>query len=419
MNYAEEMLTSLEQGDLDNAAKHFKRVKNLGTDEEKFTLAENLYHLGFMEETKELLELLLASYPGEGELIVTLAEVLVEMDDEEGALELLSEMGEGDPDYPRALLLQADLYQMQGLFEVSEQKLLQAKKILPAEPVIDFALGELYLEIGKFLEAIRSYENVLKAQKTNVGGVDVHQRMGEALSAGGDFEQALDHYEKALDEHLEINTLFGYAFTAYQAGYYTKAIEKLESVKALDPDYNSLYLLLSKAYEHEEELDKSLETVKEGITHDEFNKELLFHGGKISLKLGMEEDAEKFMRESLALDQGYMEAALTLNKLFLRQERYEDILEIIKLMESEGEEDPQLHWDAAAAYEKTEDYKEALKQYRLAYTFFKEHPDFLQEYGYFLIEEGKRGEAREVFNELVQKDPTNEEWAMMIERLEE
>jgi tetratricopeptide (TPR) repeat protein len=419
MNYAEEMLTSLESGDLESAKKHFKRVKNLGTDEEKFTLAENLYHLGFLEEAKELLEILLAKYPGEGELIVMVAEVLVELDDEEGALELLSEMTAADPDYPRALLLQADLFQMQGLFEVSEQKLIQAKTILADEPVIDFALGELYLEIGKFLEAIRSYENVLKGGKTNVGGVDVHQRMGEALSAGGDFEQALGHYEKALDEHLEINTLFGYAFTAYQAGHYARAVEKLEAVKELDPDYTSVYLLLSKAYEHEEELEKSLETVKEGIGHDEFNKELLFYGGKISLKLGNESEAEQFIRESLALDQGYMEAALTLNKLFLKQGRYEDILEIIKLMESEGEEEPQLHWDAAIAFEKTENYKEALKQYRLAYTFFKEHPDFLQEYGYFLIEEGKHGDAREVFTELLKNDPSNEEWAMVIQRLEE
>ena len=419
MNYAEEMLTALENGDLEKAKKHFKRVKNLGADEEKFSLAESLYHLGFLEECKELLEVLLAKYPGEGELLVMLSEVLVEMDDEEGALDLLSEMNEADPDYPRALLLQADLYQMQGLFEVSEQKLLQAKKILADEPVIDFALGELYLEIGKFLEAIRSYETVLNSGKTNVGGVDVHQRMGEALSAGGDFERALEHYAKALEDHLEINTLFGYAFTAYQAGYYSQAIEKLESVKELDPDYTSIYLLLSKAYEHEEELEKSIETVQEGIKHDEFNKELLFHGGKILLKLGREEDAEQYIRESLALDQGYMEAALTLNKLFLQQERYEDMLEIIKLMESEGEEEPQLHWDAAIAYEKTEDYKEALKQYRLAYTFFKEHTEFLQEYGYFLIEEGKHGEAREVFSELTKKDPSNEEWAMVLERLEE
>ncbi|RIW33142.1 hypothetical protein D3H55_12215 [Bacillus salacetis] len=419
MNYAEEMLTSLKNGDLDSANKHFKRVKNLGADEEKFTLAENLHHLGFLEEAKELLEILLAKYPGEGELIVMLAEVHVELDDEEGALDLLSGMGETDPDYPRALLLQADLFQMQGLFEVSEQKLIQAKNLLADEPVIDFALGELYLEIGKFLEAIRSYESVLQSGKTNVGGVDVHQRMGEALSAGGDFEQALDHYEKALDEHLEINTLFGYAFTAYQAGYYARAIEKLEAVKELDPDYTSVYLLLSKAYEHEEELEKSLETVKEGIGHDEFNKELLFHGGKICLKLANEPEAERLLREALALDPGYMEAALTLNKLFLQQERYGDILEIFNIMESEGEEEPQLHWDAAAAYEKTENYKEALKQYRLAYTFFKDHPDFLQEYGYFLIEEGKHEEAREVFIELLKKDPSNEEWAMVIERLEE
>ena len=66
-----------------------------------------------------------------------------------------------DPNYPEALLLLADLFQMEGLYEVSEQKLLEAKKLLPNEGVIDFALGELYSEEGKFIEAIRCYEIVL------------------------------------------------------------------------------------------------------------------------------------------------------------------------------------------------------------------------------------------------------------------
>ncbi|WP_338021707.1 tetratricopeptide repeat protein [Bacillus pakistanensis] len=419
MNYVEKMISTLEEGNLKEAEKYYKRVKSLGTDEDKFYLAEELYHLGFLEEAKELFEGLLKKFPGEGELVVLLAETLVEMNNEEEAMSLLSGLNEKDPEYPRALLLLADLYQMQGLFEVSEQKLIKAKSILPYEPIIDFALGELYSETGRFLEALRHYQELIKADMKEVAGVQINQRIAESLSAGGAFEEALIQYEEALEDHLEINTLFGYAFTAFQAGFYQKAIEKFNAVKELDPDYHSVYLLLAKAYEREEDLKNSLQTIKEGIKHDEYNKEMYFFGGKIALKLGEEEEAEKLLRESLAIDQGYLDAALTLNKLFQKQDRFEDILEIVNIIENEGEEDPQLYWDSAVANQGVENYKDALKQYQRAYTFFKEHPEFLKEYGDFLVEEGRHQEAMKIYQQLLNKQPSNDEVLSILERLQE
>ncbi|PFA70042.1 hypothetical protein CN378_01685 [Bacillus sp. AFS015802] len=419
MSYAEQMLSSLEEGNLEEAKKQYNQVLKFGSHEEKFSLAEELHHLGFLEETKELYTNLLHYYPGEGELLIELAEVLVEMDKEEEAIETLAELDEEDPIYPRALLLLADLYQMQGLFEVSEQKLLQAKKILPDEPVIDFGLGELYSETGRFLEAIRHYQILIQKGTTELGGTNVHQRLAEAYSVGGAFEEALTHYEKALQDHLEINTLFGYAFTAYQAGFYEKAIEKFVSVKELDPEYHSVYLLLAKSYEREEKLQESLETVQEGVKQDEYNKELNLFGGKVSLKLGLEKEAEAFLREALALDPGYVEAALTINKLFFTQDRYDDVLEIAQMLKVEGEEEPQVNWDLAKAYEGLEQYNHALKQYRIAYTYFKNHQEFLLEFGQFLVEEGLRGEAVEVYKHLIEMDPSNDEWQDLIERLQD
>jgi tetratricopeptide (TPR) repeat protein len=419
MSHGEKMLTSLQEGHLEEAKKHFNETLKFGSHEEKFSLAEELHHLGFLEEAKKLYENLLMYYPGEGELIIELAEVLVEMDLEEAAIEQLSHIEENDISYPRALLLMADLYQMQGLFEVSEQKLLKAKNLLPGEPVIQFGLGELYSETGRFLEAIRYYQQLIENGTTEIGGTYIHQRLAEAYSVGGSFEEALAHYEKALEEHLEINTLFGYGFTAFQAGYYETAIEKLVSVKELDPDYHSVYLLLAKAYEHTEELEESLSVIHEGIKQDEYNKELSLFGGKISLKLGLDKEAEKFLRDALALDPGYVEAALLINKLFFTQDRYEDVHEIAQLLTAEGEEEPQLTWDLAKAYEGLEQYNHALKQYRAAYTYFKNHEEFLTEYGQFLVEEGLRADAIEVYKQLLDMDPSNDEWQDLIERLQD
>ncbi|WP_433742835.1 tetratricopeptide repeat protein [Falsibacillus pallidus] len=419
MQYAQDMLQHLDEGNLTKAKKTFHMTLEKGSDEEKFFLGEELFQLGFMEESKELFESLLSQYPEEGELKVMIAECLVEMDKEEEAIHYLENIEPDDPNYPRALLLAADLYQMQGLFEVSEQKLLRANAILPEENVIKFALGELYSEQGRFSEAADMYLALLKGNVETLAGANIHQRMAEVLSGGGAFEQALEHYEKSITSQVEPNTLFGFAFTAYQAGFYKKSIEKFTELKELDPDYHSLYLYLAKAYEHEEELEESMKAVYEGIKHDEFNKDLFFYGGKISLKLGDEEKAEEMLRGALVLDPDFLEAALTLNKLLLKQERYDDVLEIIEMMEKEGEADPQFLWDAATSNSKLERYSDALKYYRSAYNDFKTNNDFLEEFGYFLIEEGQSAEAAQIFKSLLSHDPANEEYISLLERLEE
>ncbi len=65
-----------------------------------------------------------------------------------------------------------------------------------------------------------------------------------------------------MSHQLEINTLFEYAFTAYQAGMYKIAIKKFTELQELDPEYHSMYLYLAKSYEHEEEIDQALKDSK-------------------------------------------------------------------------------------------------------------------------------------------------------------
>ncbi|WP_433958609.1 tetratricopeptide repeat protein [Cytobacillus horneckiae] len=416
MDKVKKIIALLENGLHEEALQKYNEVLFSGTHEERFVLAEELMQYGFLEEAKVLFERLLEAYPEEGELLVLLAETLIDLGKEEEAILTLEKINEQDGSYPQALLLLADLYQMEGLYEVSEKKLLQAKSILPNEPVIDFALGELFAEQGKFLEAIKAYEKVLPHEEV-IGGVNVNQRMAESLSAGGAFEEALAYYEKALDDKLEIHTLFSYAFTALQAGYNRVAIEKFNELKEIDPEFHSLYLNLAKAYEREEDIENALETVKSGIKQDEFNKELYFYGGKLSLKNNDEELAIELFREALAVDPEYMEAAITLNKIFLNHEKYEDVIEIVEMMTKIEAVEPQLLWDAAVSYQQLEEYSQALNKYNEAYNYFNKQPDFLADYGYFLIEEGKRKEAAEVFTELTRMEPNNEEYQDILQRL--
>jgi tetratricopeptide (TPR) repeat protein len=416
MDKVKQIISLLENGQHEEAITNYNDILKSGTHEERFVLGEELLQYGFLEEAKALFERLLQAYPEEGELLVLLAEIEIDLGNEEEAILVLEKIDHQDPSYPQALLLLADLYQMQGLFEVSEQKLLQAKAILPEERVIDFALGELFSEEGKFGEAITSYQKVLKTDDT-IAGVNVNERLADVLSASGAFEDALPFFEKALEKKLEINTLFSFAFTALQAGYNRTAIERFIELKELDHEYHSLYYHLAQAYEREEEIENAFNSVKTGIKQDEFNKELFFYGGKLALKIGNEEEAVDLFRQALALDPEYMEAALTLNKVFLKKEQYENMLEIVHLMEQFENEEPQILWDAAVAYQNLEEFSQALNKYEHAYTYFNQQPDFLSEYGYFLIEEGKREQAAEIFKQLIKIDPENGEYADVLERI--
>ncbi|MFZ7943042.1 MULTISPECIES: tetratricopeptide repeat protein [Bacillaceae] len=416
MDRVNKIIYMLENGQHNEALNEYNVVLKNGSHEEKFLLGEELYQFGFLDEAKTLVENLLAIYPEEGELLVLLGEILVEAGEEEEAILVLEKISKQDVYFGQSLLLLADLYQVQGLYEVCERKLLKAKELLPDEVIIDFALGELYSEKGEVIKAMNAFEIVLR-EENEIAGVNIHGRMADLLSASGAFEEALAYYDKALDEKLEINTLFGYAFTALQAGYNRTAIEKFNELKELDPEYHSLYLHLAKAYEREEELENSLQAIKEGIKQDEFNKELFFYGGKMALKLGKVDEAEQNFREALALDPGFIEAALTLNKLLFQHERFGDVIELISQLDILEEEEPQILWDTAHAYQKLEEFSYALDKYENAYTFFKNNETFLLDYGYFLIEEGKNDRAAEIFKQLLIEDPTNVEYIDLLERL--
>ncbi|WHX78225.1 tetratricopeptide repeat protein [Priestia flexa] len=408
----------VEENEVEKGLALINELKHEATDEEKFLMVEQLHEWGLVNEALPLVDELIKKYPAEGELHLLKAEILIDLEEEEEAIHILSQVATTDSNYVAALILMADLYQMQGLTEVSEQKLLEAKRLLPTEKVIDFALGEFYSSQGMYQQSIPYFEEVLKTDK-ELNGIDLRQRLAESLSGVGKFEEALPYFHDALQDKLEINTLFEYAFSAYQAEHYQTAIEKFVELKELDPQYHSLYLYLAKSYEHEELLEEAAAAVNEGISQDEFQKELYFFKGKIALKRGIEEEAEAAFKQAIALDPGYVEAILTLSKLYMSQEKYEEVIELITHANEYNEHDPNFDWDLAKAYQETEEYEKAATHYEAASRVFLDEYAFLEEYGYFLLEEGNREKAKEMFKKLLVLDPSSVEIQDILFQLEE
>lgn len=409
MKFAEQMLAALEQENLPEAQKYFKQTLQDGTDEEQYFLAEQLMQLGFLEEAEDLYELLLAKYKDEGELLVRAAEVAIEKDDIEGAMAYLEQVNAQDEAYPESLLVLADLYQMQGLFEVTEAKLQQAKSLLPNEAVIDFALGEFYLSTAKFASAVQSYQAVLDAGVTEIAGSQIFERIAESLASSGSFEEAIRYYEMAIAEQEDVNTLFGLGLTSFQAKDYTKAISALERLKEHDPGFTTLYTYLAKSYEENGEQEKALEALVDGLKQDEFNKELFLEAGKLAWKNDRVADAEHYFRQAIALDPEFIEAILEVNKILLKKDDYEGIVELVESLESEIVTEPQIFWDVSVAYQELDIYNKAKESYELAYPHFSENPTFLKEFGLFLREDGDIAKSEEVLAKYLRFEPGDEE----------
>lgn len=416
-NAMTEMMQALEQGDLALIDQLMESFLMKELPEEIYALAEVFMQYGYMKEADRVLEHLQFLFPDEAQLKIDHANVLMELGDEDDALDLLLEIEETSPEYPQALLVLADYYQMQGLFEVAEKRINEALAILPDEPLLHFAKAELLFETGRFSEAARLYEE-LNEQQGEFAGVSLLERLAEVYRAGAAYETALEYYLAALEDEVKPDILFGAAYSAFQSQKYEMAIKQLEELKELDPDYFSAYLLLAESYAMTEDNKKAYSVILEGLKRDEFDKTLYLFAGKMALKNGLQAEAEQYLREAIALDPEYMEAVLALISLLAQQERFDDVIELFETLQQNDFEWSALYPFAAEAYENLELYDRAYEFYNLAYNDFKEDATFLEKYVYFLLEEGKRSEAKEVLGQLIAIQPGEPEWQEKLESLE-
>lgn len=409
-------ITLMEQYKTDEAIKVLEEFLPQANEDEKYTIAELYKQWGMLEEAKMILLGLVQQYPDETDLKLMLADIHIDLQEDQEAIELLNKFNSNDEEYLAVLLQLADLYQTQGLFEVAEQKLLEAKQLDPAERLIDFALGELSFSNGEYLKAIPYYEKVYAMQQV-MAEVEIPVRLAECYAATGEFEKALEYFQ--LVETDDVDVLFRYGFIGYRADRYDIAKQAWERVIELDPEYQSVYQYLAEVYEAEGLLQEAYETAKKGIDMDELNKDLYLIAGSLARKVGDHAAGYQLAREAVSIDPGFKEAVLFLIESYKHDQDNEAIIDLLTHIIDQGEEEGYYKWELAKAYKEEESFSEALKLYQDAYNIFKDDEDFLKEYGYFLVEEGRRSEAITILERYLVMEPSDTELEEYITRLKD
>lgn len=417
MNTQQPIIDAIHNGDL-HALHHAIEDLLVSADaNEQYEMADYLMNFGYMKQADEIYAHLVYLFPNEAQLKIDRATVLMELEQEDEALELLMDIPATADEYPQALLALADYYQMQGLYEVAERQINVALDLLPKEPLLLFAKAELMMEMGRLSEAARLYEEVYATEK-EIAGIRIIERLAEVHRQAGSYEEALHHYGHALKDTTSPDLLFGAAYAAFQSEQYEQAIRHLEDLKVFDPDYFAAYLLLAQSYAMQENNKKALEVIKEGITRDEYDKELYLFAGKMAIKNNKPEEAEQFLRQAIALDPEYMEAVLTLVSMLSTKERDEEIIEIVEGLHKDDFDWSTLSTFAAESYDRLEQYEEANKHYTIAYRDHDDDVDFLEKYVYFLLEDGQHEKALEVAKKLNAMQPEEQQWIELMNRFE-
>ncbi|MBY7146288.1 tetratricopeptide repeat protein, partial [Levilactobacillus brevis] len=296
MSYAQTALDQLEKGQLDAFKKQYALALRHDDDDTLFSLAEELYSLGFLNQSRRIYEKLLKKYPDEDELRTNLADIAIDEDKNDEALDYLNQVRPDSPAYIESLMVAADLYQTQELFEVSEQKLLTARRLAPEEPVITFALAELYFTMREFRKAIPLYLELITAGTTDMSRVNLVERLGVAYANAGRFEQAIGYLKQIHSGDMTPDVKFETAFTYLQLKERTEAIRLFNELKDSDEHYTSLYPYLGQALEEENHLPEALTALQEGLGVDQYNEKLWLQAAHVATRLGDEDLAEQYLK---------------------------------------------------------------------------------------------------------------------------
>ncbi|HER5536860.1 TPA: tetratricopeptide repeat protein [Streptococcus pyogenes] len=378
---SEKMIASLDQQDLAHAEKYFQKALKEDDADSLIALGEYLESIGFLPHAKRIYLQLADDYP---ELNINLAQIAAEDDAIEEAFLYLDKVSKDSPNYLSALLVMADLYDMEGLTEVAREKLLQAVGISP-EPLVIFGLAEIDMSLQYFKEAIDYYAQLDNRQILELTGISTYQRIGRAYASLGKFEVAIEFLEKAVAIEYEDETVFELATLMYDQENYQKANLYFKQLETINPDYPGYEYGYALSLHEEHKTSEALRLVQQGLRKNAFDSQLLLLASQLSYELHDRQNAENYLLQAKEVAVDDEEILMRLATLYFDAERFEEVIALNR----ETIDNVLTKWTIAKAYHALEQEEVALALYNEISADLAENPEFLQDYAYLLREFGQ------------------------------
>ena len=397
MNNSQQMLEALEQQDLAKADSYFQKAIKEDSDEVLLELGSYLEGIGFYPQASQIYEKLSPKFP---EVNISLASIASEDGLIEEAFAYLENISPESDWYVSALVLKADLYQMEGLTDVAREKLLEARNYSD-DPLLIFGLAELDSELGNDLEAIKGYAQLDNRSIYQQTGISTYQRIGISYARLGKFESAIEFLEKAIELEYDDQVAFELASIYFDKEEYQKAVLYFKQLDTISPDFEGYEYGYSLALHKEHRTEEALKIAQQGLSKNPFETRLLLLASQLSYELHQPEQAEAYLLQAQEDAEDQEEILLRLGTLYQEQERYEDII-ALKTYEPEN---LLTKWMIAKSYQELEELESAEEIYQELAPDLKDNPEFLEQYIYLLRELGKIEEAKDFIQSYLQIVP--------------
>ena len=409
MNNSQQMLQALEEQDLAKAEHYFAKALENDPSDLLYELATYLEGIGFYPQAKEIYLKIVEDFP---EVHLNLATIASEDGQIEEAFAYLEEIQADSDWYVSALLLKADLYQLEGLTDVAREKLLEALTY-SEDPLLILGLAELDSELENYQEAIQGYAQLDNRTIYEQTGISTYQRIGFAYAQLGKFETATEFLEKALELEYDDLTAFELASLYFDQEEYQKAVLYFKQIDTISPDFEGYEYGYSQALHKEHQVQEALRIAKQGLEKNPFETRLLLAASQFSYELHDASGAENYLLTAKEDAEDTEEILLRLATIYLEQERYEDILDL----QSEEPENLLTKWMIARSYQEMDDLDTAYEHYQELAGDLKDNPEFLEHYIYLLRELGHFEEAKVNAQAYLKLVPDDVQMQELFERL--
>lgn len=414
MSKAEEVIETIDAGDFSNVDHLINESLQQDDDQTKFSLAETLLSRGLSVQAKVVYEHLLELYPDEGQILSRLAEIAVSDGDSDKALNYISQITPSSPSYAENLLVSADIYQSQGMYEVSEQKLLEGVRTFPEEDVFRFAIAELYFDENKFSKAIVFYNFLLDDGIDDYSGISLKLRKASSLAGMGKYEEAISEFEDLNAIELNEDAQYQLGFLYNQVKNYNKSITTLEKLLETNRDYPTAYVVLADDYLNIKDNQQAFKYAQLGLNLNELDEKLY----ETAFDSGIAEDpteAIKIIEKGIETVEHPLTLIIRLSDFYVTHGQYKNNLDLLENVDLNH--NPKLIWNLAKSYYETDDIAKAQENIGLVFDEYKDNLDFLNDMIDILRSAGDQDALKAALQLYLRKNPDDEDMQDLLDQM--
>jgi tetratricopeptide (TPR) repeat protein len=407
-------METIDDGDFSKVDGLIQESLKEDDDQTQFSLAETLMSRGLSVQAKTIYQHLLVNYPAEGQILSRLAEIAVSDGDSDQALDYISQITPDSPAYAENLLVSADIYQSLGLYEVSEQKLLEGIREFPDEEVFKFALAEVYFDENKFNQALTYYDMLLDMGIKNYSGISIVLRKASSLAGDGQYEDAISEYEKLNALELNEDAQFQLGFLYNQVKNYNKSISVLENLLDTNRDYPTAYPVIAEDYLNIKKNADAFKYAQLGLNLNELDDRLY----QIAFDAGTSEDANnaiKILETGIKKVENPMPLVIKLSDYYVTKGQFKANLDLLDGREINN--NPKLIWNLAKSEFETDDVNKAQEDILTVLDEFKDNLDYLSDLVEILRSTGNKEVLQAALRLYLKQDPDNEQMQELLDSL--